>query len=176
VDASFEDFVRTGGPSLLRYAHLLCGDADRAEDLVQETLLKVHTRWVRGGAGGIDAPLAYSRRAVTNEYLSWRRRLTNHEVPAVLPDRAGTPPSDEVDDRDLVWSVIRDLPRRQRVVLVLRYYEDLPDREVAAVLGLRESSVRSLAARAFATLRRHPGLREAALSASAPATVSKEMP
>ena len=154
MDRSFEDFVRSSGPSLLRYAHLLCGDAGRAEDLVQETLLKVHTRWSRAdGIRGIGAPLAYCRRAVTNEYLSWRRRLANHEVPTPLPDRSGPAPSDAVDERDLVWSVIRGLPRRQRVVLVLRYYEDLPDREVAAVLGVRESTVRSLASRALTALR-----------------------
>jgi RNA polymerase sigma-70 factor (sigma-E family) len=168
VDASFEDFVRSSGPGLLRYAHLLCGDAARAEDLVQETLLKVHARWSRAGAGVIGAPVAYARRAVTNEYLSWRRRRGNHEVPTPLPDRVGASPTEAVDDRDLVWSVIRDLPRRQRVVLVLRYYEDLPDREVAALLGVRESTVRSLAARAFAALREHPGLHGVARAQATP--------
>jgi RNA polymerase sigma-70 factor (sigma-E family) len=156
LEPSFEDFVRSRGPALLRYAHLLCGDGSRAEDLVQDALVKVHRRWAT--SADLTAPFAYTRRAVTNEYLSWRRRLANHEVPTTVPDRAVAGPGDGLADRDLVWSVIRDLPRRQRVVLVLRYYEDLGDREIAEALGVAEGTVRSLASRAFATLRQHPGL------------------
>ena len=156
VEASFEEFVRTRGPALLRYAHLLCGDGGRAEDLVQDALVKVHRRWA--ATADLAAPFAYTRRAVTNEYLSWRRRLTNHEVPATVPDLAVAGPGDRLADRDLVWSVIRDLPRRQRVVIVLRYYEDLGDPEIAEVLGVAEGTVRSLASRAFAALRGRPEL------------------
>lgn len=156
MEESFEDFVRSRGPALLRYAHLLCGDGARAEDLVQDALVKVHRRWAAGA--DVAAPFAYTRRAVTNEYLSWRRRLTNHEVPGPVPDRAVAAHGDAQAERDLVWAVIRDLPRRQRVVLVLRYYEDLGDREIAEVLGVAEGTVRSLASRAFAALRDHPDL------------------
>ncbi|MGO4596442.1 SigE family RNA polymerase sigma factor [Terrabacter sp. 2RAF25] len=158
MEASFEEFVRSRGPALLRYAHLLCGDAGRAEDLVQDALVKVHRRW--SASADLTTPFAYTRRAVTNEYLSWRRRLANHELPSMVPDRAVAPAGDRVADRDLVWSVIRDLPRRQRVVVVLRYYEDLGDREIAGVLGVAEGTVRSLASRAFAALREHPELTE----------------
>ena len=157
MEASFEEFVRTRGPALLRYAHLLCGDGARAEDIVQDALVKVHRRW--GRAVGLATPFAYTRRAVTNEYLSWRRRLASHELPATVPDRPVAGPADAVADRDLVRSVIGGLPRRQRVVLVLRYYEDLTDREIAETLGVAEGTVRSLASRAFATLREHPELR-----------------
>ena len=156
VEASFEEFVRSRGPALLRYAHLLCGDAGRAEDLVQDALVKVHRRWA--ASGDLAAPFAYTRRAVTNEYLSWRRRLASHELPTLLPDRSVPAAGERLADRDLVWSVVGDLPRRQRVVLVLRYYEDLGDREIADVLGVAEGTVRSLASRAFAALRRHPQL------------------
>lgn len=148
--------VAERGDALLRYAHLLCGDAGRAEDLVQDALVKVHRRW--SASADLAAPFAYTRRAVTNEYLSWRRRLANHELPTEVPDRAVAPVGDRLADRDLVWSVIRDLPRRQRVVVVLRYYEDLGDREIAEVLGVAEGTVRSLASRAFSALRRHPDL------------------
>ncbi|OFE16962.1 hypothetical protein BA895_18495 [Humibacillus sp. DSM 29435] len=158
MEATFEAFVRARGPALLRYAHLLCGDAGRAEDLVQDALVKVYRRW----GPDIAAPSAYTRRAITNEYLSWRRRLTNREVPTQLPEPATRSHTDAIAERDAVWRVLAGLPRRQRVVIVLRYYEALPDREIADLLGLAEGSVRSLAARAFATLRAHPELRDAA--------------
>ena len=155
MEATFEAFVRARGPALLRYAHLLCGDAGRAEDLVQDALVKVHRHW----GPGVTAPSAYTRRVITNEYLSWRRRLTNREVPALLPEVAVRGHDDAMAERDAVWRVLAGLPCRQRVVIVLRYYEALPDREIADLLGLAEGSVRSLAARAFATLRAHPELR-----------------
>ena len=163
MEASFEGFVRTRGPALLRYAHLVCGDGHRAHDLVQDALVKVHRRWA---VVEVEAPFAYTRRAITNEYLSWRRRLHSSEVPTsspaqglvAAPDR-GADPAD-LADRELVWGVVKDLPRRQRVVVVLRYYEDLSDREIAEVLGVAESTVRSQASRALATLRQHPELRD----------------
>lgn len=155
MESSFEAFLRARGPALLRYAHLLCGDGARAEDLVQDALVKVHRHW----GPGVDSPVAYTRRAITNEYLSWRRRLANREVPTVLPEVAVDGHDETTAERDAVWRVISGLPRRQRVVIVLRYYESLPDREIAELLGLAEGSVRSLAARAFASLREHPELR-----------------
>ncbi|GAA2161539.1 RNA polymerase sigma-70 factor (sigma-E family) [Humibacillus xanthopallidus] len=180
MEASFEDFVRTRGPALLRYAHLVCGDGHQAHDLVQDALVKVHRRW---SVVEVAAPFAYTRRAITNEYLSWRRRLRSRELPAAsLPDagRRVTPaPDDELADRELVWGVVRGLPRRQRVVLVLRYYEDLSDRDIAEVLGVAESTVRSQAARALATLRDHPGLRDdtgSALAAPAPRPLPRRSP
>ena len=155
MQGSFEEFVRSRGPSLLRYAHLLTGDAGRAEDLVQDALVKLHARWETG----TTAPHAYARRIVTNDYLSWRRRLSNSEAPSVIGDPATVGvPTDEVAERDAVWRAIRGLPRRQRVVIVLRYYEDLTDHDIAAVLGVADGTVRSLASRAFATLRTHPAL------------------
>ena len=163
MEASFEDFVRTRGPALLRYAHLVCGDGHQAHDLVQDALVKVHRRW---SVVEVAAPFAYTRRAITNEYLSWRRRLLSREVPAATPVEPveglhiAAAPDDELADRELVWSVVRGLPRRQRVVVVLRYYEDLSDRDIAEVLGVAESTVRSQAARALATLREHPGVRD----------------
>jgi RNA polymerase sigma-70 factor (sigma-E family) len=160
MEASFEGFVRTRGPALLRYAHLVCGDGHQAHDLVQDALVKVHRRWP---AVEVAAPFAYTRRVITNEYLSWRRRLMSREVPAAFPsaaDPAEPAPGEDFGDRALVWAVVKSLPRRQRIVVVLRYYEDLSDRDIAEVLGVAESTVRSQAARALAALRDHPGLRD----------------
>lgn len=162
MESSFEEFVRSRGPALLRYAHLVCGDAGLAEDLVQDALVKVHRRWA--SPEGIATPLAYTRRVITHDYLSWRRRLMSREVPEPIPEApshaVGATHLDEFAERDLVWRAIRDLPRRQRVVLVLRYYEDLTDRDIAEALGVANGTVRSLASRAMATLRDQPGLRD----------------
>lgn len=165
MESSFEEFVRGRGPALLRYAHLVCGDSGLAEDLVQDALVKVHRRW--GSPEGVATPLAYTRRVITHDYLSWRRRLMSREVPATIPDspshHSGAAHLDALAERDLVWRAIRGLPRRQRLVLVLRYYEDLTDRDIAEALGVATGTVRSLASRAMATLRQQPGLREPAV-------------
>ena len=97
---------------------------------------------------------------IVNEYLGWRRRFSSTERIGTEGLDAGVPrmPTDAVADRELAWQLIGSLPPRARSVLVLRYYEDLPDREIAAWLGCAEPTVRSIAARAFAQLRTHPQL------------------
>jgi RNA polymerase sigma-70 factor (sigma-E family) len=152
----FDDFVRGRGPALLRFAYLLTSDQGQAEDLVQRALIKAYRRWDH--VASVAHPDAYVRRVVLNEHLSFRRRRSSSEVVGPVPDAAQRDVTDDLADRDLVWRVLGQLPRRQRSVLVLRYYEALPDREIAALLGCREGTVRSLAARAFETLRRHPQL------------------
>jgi len=150
VDEQLSAFVSRDGAALLRFAYLLCRDSGRAEDLVQDALVRMLRRWRSGSVA--DSPLAYARRVITNEYLGWRRLRASGEVAlehdAAVPDAAGL-----VDERDRVWRLIGSLPPRARAVLVLRYYEELPDREIAAVLGCAEATVRSIAARAFHTLR-----------------------
>jgi RNA polymerase sigma-70 factor (sigma-E family) len=150
---SFEEYVTGRGPALLRVAYLLTQDRHRAEDLLQEVLVKAHRRWRR-----IEAPDRYVRRAILHEYLSWRRRRSSHEaVLDTLPDTAapgdGGDPAGPQADRDAVRAVLAGLPRRQRAVLVLRYYEDLDDREIATLLGCEVATVRSIASRALARLR-----------------------
>ena len=152
----FEAFVTTRGPALLRFAFMLTRDAGLAEDLVQEALIRAHRRWPR--LSQMDGPEAYVRRIVVNQMLSWRRRRASGEVPGTVPDLGHPDATDALAERDLVWRVIGELPARQRAVLVLRYYEALPDREIALVLDCAEGTVRSLAARAFETLRHHPQL------------------
>ena len=150
---AFDAFVVSRGPALVRFAHALSGDTFLAEDLVQEVLVKAHRRWDR-----LEAPEAYLRTALSRELISWRRRRSTTERPGELPEREAVDTTDALAERDLIWRILATLPRRQRVVLVLRYWEGLPDREVAALLNLSESSVRSLASRAFTVLRAHPQL------------------
>jgi RNA polymerase sigma factor (sigma-70 family) len=92
---------------------------------------------------------------VVNEFLSWRRRWSNREVPvAEMQEPATTEDlSSRQAQRDAAWRLLATLPRQQRAVLVLRFYEDLPDDEIAAVLGCAASTVRSNAARGLASLR-----------------------
>ena len=161
MDGSFEEYVAGRGDALLRFAYLLSGDRHLAEDLVQEVLARMHQRWHR--MDQVQQPDAYFRSAIVRQFLSWRRRLSSRERPlAGMPERPPTGPDDATRHaaRDEIWRLLAILPRRQRAVLVLRYYEDLPDAEIAEVLGCRQATVRVHAARGLAGLRqlmRSPG-------------------
>jgi RNA polymerase sigma-70 factor (sigma-E family) len=148
---SFEAFVAARGGSLLRYAFMLTHDAGRAEDLVQDALVKVHRRW--GRVAEVEQPDAYVRRVVTNEFLSWRRRRSSSETPSVPSTAVVVDPALAVDDRDQMWRALATLPHRQRAVMVLRFYEELTDPEIAALLDCALGTVSSLASRAVASLR-----------------------
>ncbi|GIJ48606.1 RNA polymerase subunit sigma-24 [Virgisporangium aliadipatigenens] len=149
----FDEFVLARGQALLRFAHVLCGDAHLAEDLVQEVLARAHRKWERIEV--MDAPEAYVRKAIVREFLSWRRRRSSTErVLADLPDRAGAPdPAGAVAARDEMWALLGVLPRSQRAVLVLRYYNDMSDEEIASTLGCAHATVRAHASRALTRLR-----------------------
>nr|BFE64711.1 SigE family RNA polymerase sigma factor [Dactylosporangium thailandense] len=153
---AFDEFVRARGSVLLRFAYVLTGDRGMAEDLVQNALVKVYLRW--DGRAAIERPEAYARQIIVNEFVSWWRRRSSREVVGPVPDQSDGDHAEGVTERARVRRVLSHLPRRQRAVLVLRYYEGLPDREIAALLGCAEGTVRSLAARAFSTLRSHPEL------------------
>ena len=102
-----------------------------------------------------DVPIAYVRRSLTNAYLNQRRRRSSSEIVTdAVPDRP-TERSvfDDLADRDEVWLLLSTLNERQRAALVLRYYENLDDSEIATALGCREGTVRSLISRGLATLR-----------------------
>jgi len=153
----YEDFVAARLPAVLRYATALTGSPQLAEDVVQEVLVRVQARWRRIGA--VERPEAYVRRMVLNEYLGWRRRPARRDlaVPADELERLSPPLADPTaahDDRDQLRCALARLPRRQRAVLVLRFYEELTDEEIAADLGCSTGTVRSHASRAVATLRR----------------------
>jgi RNA polymerase sigma-70 factor (sigma-E family) len=149
---SFEEYVTVRGPSLLRLAYVLCGDHHLAEDIVQEVLVRVHRRWRR--VSEVEQPEAYVRRAVVREFLSWRRRRASREITiATPPERRTADGGDERAERDEMLRLLARLPRSQRVVLVLRYYEDLPDDDIADVLGCAPATVRVHASRGIAKLR-----------------------
>lgn len=157
---SLAAFVGERGVVLTRFAYLVSGDRDRAQDLVQDVLLSMHRRF--GPYLTIDDPSAYARRAIVNAHLSWTRRRRVIEIPS-----ESLPEVPWIDDNgvavdDEVWAALADLPARQRAVLVLRYYLGHSDREIADILSCREGSVRSLATRAFRTLR--PVLRPAGMT------------
>jgi len=149
----FDGYVLARGPALLRFAHVLCGDGHLAEDLVQEVLARAHRRWAR--IERMEAPEAYVRRAIVREFLSWRRRRSSTEaVVAEIPDRGVEPDTAQLlAARDEMWTLLASLPRAQRAVLVLRFYDDLADDEIATTLGCSPSTVRAHASRALARLR-----------------------
>ena len=151
VSAGFDDFVVMRSPRLLRTAYLLTHDWALAEDLVQTALARAWEAWNR-----IEGdPEPYVRRIIVNSYASWWRRRWTGELPTeVLPERAH--PGDAhggVDERDRLWRALRQLPRRQRAVLVLRYFEDMSEAEIADALGCGLGTVKSQASRALAKLR-----------------------
>jgi RNA polymerase sigma-70 factor (sigma-E family) len=151
---TFEEYVLARGVALVRFARLLTGDEHLAEDLVQDVLAKAYVQWRR--VSGLDRPDLYVRRMVVNAHHSWRRRLVNREiaVAAVRDTATGRDAAAELADRDVVWRLVRQLPPRQRTVIVLRYYEDYDDVTIAELLQCSEGTVRTQAKRALGKLQR----------------------
>lgn len=151
-DADFSEYMKARQPSLLRTAYLLTGDLAGAEDLVQNAFAKLYLSWDKvRDQGSLDG---YVRRIVVNEHNSlWRRAWKRRERPSdTVPDTAVL--DDYQDGRAAeLWRYIEGLPPRQRAVIVLRYYEDLSEAEIAATLGISAGTVKSQASRALATLR-----------------------
>lgn len=146
---TFEGYVAARSPALWRSAWLLTGDRHRAEDLVQTALLKCWRRWDRIDPASVEA---YVRRTMVTTYTDWWRRRWNGEVPTeVLPEAAGAGPDPGV--RQDVLAALASLPRGQRAVVVLRYFDDLTEAQTAASLGISIGTVKSQAARALRTLR-----------------------
>lgn len=152
----FEAFVLAHGPELVAFARRLTLDHHRAEDIVQDVLARIGLAWAR--TARVADLRAYAYKAVLNDFLSWRRRRSSGEKITDRPD-PGRSSVDEVETvvlRDELQELLGVLPPVQRAVLVLRYYLDRPDDEIAAMLGCRESTVRSHARRARATLNATP--------------------
>jgi RNA polymerase sigma-70 factor (sigma-E family) len=159
--AGFEEFVAARSPRLLRVCYLLTRDWASAEDLLQTSLAKAWFAWDRVA----QEPEAYVRAVIANTYASWWRRRWRGEVPtADLPElanraRVAAPdPMRGVDERDELWAALGRLPRRQRAVVVLRFFEDLTERQTADALGISVGTVKSQTSRALATLRIDPAL------------------
>jgi len=151
-DDDLETFVRDRAPALLRYGYVLSGNAHDAADLTQEALARVGGVWQR--VRGRGDPEAYVRTTMARLHVSRWRRLRRELLVDRLPERgyaeAGLA---RVEDDLGAWKALAELPARQRAVLVLRYYEQLTDEEIAAVLGIARGTVRSQAARALDKLR-----------------------
>ncbi|MFI6779606.1 SigE family RNA polymerase sigma factor [Micromonospora sp. NPDC050276] len=166
LEEQFREFVAARSAALLRTAYLLTGDWATAEDLLQTALTKTYLAWKR--LGGIEAVEPYARRVMVNTSTSWWRRRWHGERPTeVLPERAGVDEIEQQLDRDLLWRHLRELPNRQRAVLVLRYYEDMSEAQTAALLDISPGTVKSQASRALATLRRRMGADAPDLAAGA---------
>ena len=148
-DEAFMEFVRARSLSLRRTAYLLCGDWSSGDDLVQEALAKVYVAWPRIAA--TEAALSYTRTTMLRTYLNekrkWRREVNLAEVP-----------EHPTDDQDTALTVtlsalLRELPTKQRAVLVLRFYPDLSVPQIADELGSPEGTVKSQLSRGLATMR-----------------------
>lgn len=154
--AQFEDFVNVQGTRLLHAAYGLCGDWQHAEDLVQQVLVSVATRW----SHITTDPLAYAYRCLVRANIDrWRllrRRpetLADPASIAALHSCAPTPPTPVVEGDPGVLEALRALPARQRAILVLRYLQDLSESQTAAALGISVGAVKSGASRGLARLR-----------------------
>lgn len=151
----FEEFVLAHGPALVAFARRLTLDHHRAEDIVQDVLARLGLSWSR--LSGVADLRAYAHKAVLNDFLSWRRRLSSRERPRADPTGRGggvAPGADHgLAERDLLRTALARLPAVQRAVLVLRYHQDLPDAAIAGLIGCPESTVRSHARRGLAALR-----------------------
>jgi RNA polymerase sigma-70 factor (sigma-E family) len=150
ADEDFSEFVAGSLARLLRFGHVLTGDPETAADLVQEALARTLRAWRRRP---IDNPHAFVRKVMVNSYASAWRRGRRAPTPLDLTELpAGFDDLRAVDERDAVWRALRLLPARQRAVTVLRYYDDLTEAEIAAVMGTSAGTVKSQAARALRRL------------------------
>ncbi|MBD3914071.1 SigE family RNA polymerase sigma factor [Nocardioides hwasunensis] len=171
-DADFSAYMSARQPALYRTAYLLAGDHAGAEDLLQNAFAKLYLSWDR-----IRDPQAldgYVRRVMVNENNSLWRRAWKRREHATDPTSGTLPETSTHDDYDdgtggALWSFVQTLSPKQRAVIVLRYYEQLSEAEIADVLGISPGTVKSQASRALAALRaraphsldpRGPGARE----------------
>ncbi|WP_426509580.1 SigE family RNA polymerase sigma factor [Dactylosporangium sp. McL0621] len=151
IDRDFEAFVQSRAHALLRVAYLLVGDEQLAQDHLQDVLMRMYQRWPRVQ----QEPDRYARAALINRTTDhWRRRSRRRE--ASMPDGLTVVAADDTAamiGRRTVLDALSVLTARQRAVIVLRYLEDLPVAEVAAMLRCSEGAVQSHAGRGLAKLR-----------------------
>ena len=157
----FAEFAGGNARRLRHIARLLTGDEHRAEDLLQVALARTYRRWDR--VSRYDDPLAYVRRVLVNAHTDWWRRRWRHEQPtAQLPDTpAGGDLAADHASRDQLARALATLTTRERAVVVLRYYADLTEVDIARTLGVATGTVKSTSARALAKLRISPELADA---------------
>ena len=149
-DEAFMEFVRERSLALRRTAYLLCGSWADGDDLVQESLSKVYVAWPRI-EGAERAAFSYTRTTMLRTYLNTKRKFGREVTLSLVPERP-------VDDHDAALAVtlsalLRELPDKQRAVLVLRFYQDLSVPQIAVELGLPEGTVKSTLSRGLAAMR-----------------------
>ncbi|WP_406353802.1 SigE family RNA polymerase sigma factor [Streptomyces sp. NBC_00658] len=157
VEGDFAEYATAAWPRLVRTAHMLTGDFHEAEDLVQTTLAKVYARWRRIPRDDVDF---YVRRSLVNNNLSRvRRRRVVHLLTPLLPERIHQRipgHAEDVEQRAALSQALNSLSARQRAVLVLRYWDDLGEAEIAQLLGCSVGTVKTHARRGLEALRVHP--------------------
>ena len=151
-DPGFREYVTSRSRSLLRTAYLLTGNRADAEDLVQSALAKTYLAWDRiEDRRALDG---YVRRAMVNTHISWWRRRRVEEYPMdQIPDRAVVDHAGTSDLEDMIRRAVDRLPQRMRAAVLLRYFEDMTEAEVADALGVSLGTVKSTVSRAVAKLR-----------------------
>jgi RNA polymerase sigma-70 factor (sigma-E family) len=166
--AEFTRFVTESSPRLLRTAWLLTSHREHAQDLTQLAFAKTFAAWRRVRS---DDAEAYARRVMVNSYIDWWRRAPWRERPTahlpeqnVVPDHAGA-----IDERRALTTALAQLTRKERTIVVLRYYLDLSEADVAAHVGVSVGTVKSTASKALAKLRRAPTLSDIDVPDFAPA-------
>ena len=158
INTDFANFARERQQQLYRTAYLLCGNPDRAQDLVQSTLVSLLRSWAKArDAENLDA---YARRSLIRAFLAERRKLRREAEIQTLAragrrdrDRAVPGPAAEAELRILILEALRSLPPKPRAMLVLRYWEDLSVEQTAAILGCSEGNVKSQCSRSLEKLR-----------------------
>jgi len=157
ADAPFRDYVTARWPALVRTAYLLTGDQHLAEDLTQIALTKVYTSWRRvSKADNIDA---YVRRVMVNANAGrFRKKRVPEHLSAAPPDADGHEPHAGLVERSVLMTELARLPAQQRAVVVLRFWEDMSEKQVASILNCSVGTVKSHTARALARLRTSPAL------------------
>ena len=157
---AFKGYVAARSAALMRTAYMLTGNKADAEDLLQTALAKTYLSW--DSIKDRESVDAYVRRIMLNTRTSWwrrRRHVSEYATDQVPEVPARHDETERVDLHDALWTALEGLPKRQRAMVVLRYYEDLSEAETAATLGVSVGTVKSTTARALAKLRDHAGLR-----------------
>lgn len=151
-DGEFREYVTSRSRALHRAAYLLTGNIADAEDLVQSALAKTYQAWNRiEDRNALDG---YVRRAMVNTHISWWRRRRLDEYPTdEIPDQPVTDDAGDADLQDTLRRAIDRLPQRMRAAVMLRFYQDMTEAEVAGVLGVSQGTVKSTVSRAVAKLR-----------------------
>lgn len=156
LDDDFASFARERQQQLYRTAYLLCGNRERAQDLVQSTLVSLLRSWAK--VRDAENPGAYAKSALIHMFLSEQRKLRREaEIRALVhsrdPDDAAHDPTSDVELRLLILEALRTLPPKPRAMVILRYWEDLSIEETASILGCSVGNVKSQCSRSLAKLR-----------------------